>query len=95
MRKLKAIEAIAKDMGVTQAQLALGWSIATSDTSTAILGFSRVSQIDENLKAIEVLEKWSPELEKRCSEALNNTPEMELNWRTWKPEHARRTEQYQ
>ena len=94
MRQLKAIEAIAKDIGVTQAQLAIAWSIATNDTSTAILGFSRVSQIDENLKAIEVLEKWSPELEKRCSEALNNTPEMELDWRSWKPELARRTLQH-
>jgi len=49
---LKSIEAIAKDVGVSQTQLALAWSIATSDTTTAILGFSRTSQIDENLGAI-------------------------------------------
>ena len=49
---LKAIAEIAKDIGVTQTQLALAWSVATSDTSTAILGFSRTSQIDENMKAI-------------------------------------------
>lgn len=69
---LKEIEAIAKEVGVTQTQLALAWSIATSDTSTAILGFSRTSQIDENMKAIQVLEKWTPELEKRINEALGN-----------------------
>lgn len=51
-----AIGEIAKEVGFTQAQLALAWSIATKDTSTAILGFSRLSQIDENMGAIKLLE---------------------------------------
>jgi aryl-alcohol dehydrogenase-like predicted oxidoreductase len=38
-----ALGDLAKELGVTQAQLALAWSIATKDTSTAILGFSRTS----------------------------------------------------
>lgn len=92
VKRLCALGDIAKDIGCTQAQLALAWSIAHPDASTAILGFSRTSQIDENIKAIDVLEKWTPELEKRCNEALNNTPEMEMNWRTWKPELPRRLE---
>ena len=66
--------------------------MAHPDASTAILGFSRVSQIDENMKAIDVLQKWTPELEKRINDALDNTPEMELNWRTWQPEKPRRLE---
>jgi len=38
-----ALGEIAKEVGFTQAQLALAWSIAHKDTSTAILGFSRLS----------------------------------------------------
>lgn len=37
---------IAKDIGCTQAQLALAWAIANTDVSTAILGASKVSQIE-------------------------------------------------
>jgi len=74
---------IAKEAGFTQAQLALAWSIATKDTSTAILGFSRLSQIDENLGAINLLEKWTPELEKKVNECLGNCPVLETDWRTW------------
>jgi len=86
IKLLTTVAEIAKDIGCTQAQLALAWSIAHHDCSTALLGFSRVSQIDENLKAIDVLEKWTPELEKRINDALGNTPNMELNWRTWSQE---------
>lgn len=58
------IAAIAKSLNVTQAQLALAWAIASTDVSTAILGFSRITQIDENVGAIKVLENWNPDLEK-------------------------------
>lgn len=40
---LKGLEAIAKDLGFTQAQLALAWAIANKDVSTCILGFTRLS----------------------------------------------------
>ena len=78
-----ALGEIAKEIGFTQAQLALAWSIAHSDTSTAILGFSRISQIDENIGAIKCLEQWNPELEKRINETLGNCPVLETDWRTW------------
>jgi len=80
---LRALGDLAKELGFTQAQLALAWSIATKDTSTAILGFSRVQQVDENLGAIILLEKWSKEIESKVGTILKNTPELEMNWRTW------------
>ena len=74
---------LAKELGVTQAQLALAWAIATKDTSTAILGFSRVQQVEENIGAIGLLERWNKEIEQKVGAILNNTPELEMNWRTW------------
>ena len=38
----KGIKDIADEMGVTQAQLALGWAIANKDVSTAICGYSQI-----------------------------------------------------
>lgn len=87
---LQKLAALAAEIGCTQAQLALTWAIANEDTSVALLGFSRLSQIDENCAVIGVLEKWNPELEKKVTAALNNHPNMEMDWRTWTPEESRR-----
>jgi hypothetical protein len=54
------------------------------------LGFSRVQQVDENLGAIALLEKWNKEIESKVSAVIKNTPELELNYRTWQPELPRR-----
>lgn len=90
LEKSRKLAEIAKEMECTQAALALAWVLAAEDTSTALLGFSKLSQIDENLKAIAIAEKWTPELEVRINEALGNAPNMELDWRAWKPELPRR-----
>ena len=72
---------IAKEMDCTQAQLALAWTVANTDVSTAILGASRVGQIESNVKALDVLKKWTPELDKRLEDLLKNEPRGELDWR--------------
>jgi len=43
IRVLSGLADIAKDLNVTQAQLALAWVIAHEDTNVALLGFSRLS----------------------------------------------------
>lgn len=43
LKILNALGDIAKDLGYTQAQLALAWAIANKDVSTCILGFTRLS----------------------------------------------------
>jgi len=60
------------------------------DTSTAILGFSKVSHIDENLKCLEVIDKWTPEIEQRIDKILGNAPEAPQEYRGWKPLQPRR-----
>ncbi len=42
---------IAADLGLTPAQLALAWVLAHPNVSAAIIGASRPSQIDDNVKA--------------------------------------------
>lgn len=73
--RLVKLEEMAKEMGGSMAQLALAWTIANQDTTTCIIGASRVSQLEENLKALDLLKKWSPEIENRIEEILGNRPE--------------------
>ena len=54
--------------------MALAWCIANKDCTIALMGFSRASQVAENIQAVNVLQKWSPELDARLDEILGNKP---------------------
>lgn len=41
--QFNAIQALAKEHGLTMAQFALGWAIANKDVSVALLGFTRLT----------------------------------------------------
>ena len=88
--KLVKLEKIAKELGGTLPQLALAWTVANLDTSTCILGASKVSQLEENLKSLELLAKWTPELEKRIEEIIGNRPEDWTDYLTWDKMEPRR-----
>ena len=88
--KLTALDAFAKELGYTQAQLALAWCIANKDVSTCILGFTKLAQVEENLKAVELLNKWNDDIEKRVRDIVKNDPEAEMEFRTWAPLKNRR-----
>ena len=90
LTKLKALAEIANDVGFTQAQLCLAWAIANQDVSTCILGFTRLSQVEENLKAVELYYKWTPEIEARVRAVLANDPEALMDNRKWAPMPQRR-----
>lgn len=90
MAALTALGALATELGYTQPQLSLAWAIANRDVSTCLLGFSRLSQVDENMKALELYKKWDAELEKKVRDILGNDPENDMDWRTWKPLPNRR-----
>lgn len=72
---VKNLEAVAKDLGATQAQLALAWVLKNPNVSTVITGASRPEQVGENLKAIEVADKLTPEVMERIEGILGNKPE--------------------
>jgi len=45
------------------------------------MGFSKVEQFDQNIKALELYNKWNQEIEDKCNEALLNEPEKDFDWR--------------
>lgn len=56
------LEAVAKDLGCTLAQLALAWCVRNPRVSTVITGATRVEQVAENMKALDVVAKLTPEV---------------------------------
>lgn len=53
---------VADDLGVTLAQMSLAWLLKNPNVSTVITGASRVSQVEENMKAVEIKDKLTDDV---------------------------------
>lgn len=75
IEKVKRLAPIAAELGITMAQMAIAWCIKNPNISTVITGASRVEQVHENLKALEAVEKLTPEVMQRIEEILQDSPQ--------------------
>jgi aryl-alcohol dehydrogenase-like predicted oxidoreductase len=88
--KLQGLGKIAAEVGCSQSQLSLAWILCNKDVSTAILGASKVEQLDDSFGAIEVYKRLTPEVLEQIEATMGTRPETGINWRTWTPLAARR-----
>ncbi len=81
IEKVRRLMPIAEELGCTMAQLAIAWCLKNPNVSTVITGASRPEQVQENMKALEVARRLTPEVMERIEAILDNRPEPEINWR--------------
>ncbi len=62
---------IAAELGATPAQLAIAWVAKNPRVSSVITGASRVQQLQDNLKAVALLEQLTPEVLARVDAATS------------------------
>jgi voltage-dependent potassium channel beta subunit len=75
IRKVKELTNLAeKELNTTVSALALAWVARNPNTSTVILGASSQEQLLENLKAVEVIPKLTPEVLEKIEAILGNKP---------------------
>jgi voltage-dependent potassium channel beta subunit len=74
LAKVASLLPLAQELGTTMPRLALAWTIRNPDVSTAIMGASRVEQLEDNLKALEVVPLLTPEVMGRIDALLGNKP---------------------
>lgn len=55
--KVRRFTAVAAELGESPAQLAIAWCLRNPNVSSVILGASRVSQLEENLRALDVVSR--------------------------------------
>jgi voltage-dependent potassium channel beta subunit len=67
-QKVAALKPLADEMGASLAQFSLAWCLQNPRVSTVITGASRLSQVGENLKAMEFVDMFTPELMARIDE---------------------------
>jgi aryl-alcohol dehydrogenase-like predicted oxidoreductase len=67
-KKVKAFKELSDELGCTLAQMALAWCAKNPRVSTVITGASRVEQVHENMKALDVIPLLDEDVLKRIDE---------------------------
>jgi voltage-dependent potassium channel beta subunit len=60
--KVRRVGQLARELGCTPAQLAIAWCLKSPRVSSAILGATSLGQLNENLGALDALERLTPEV---------------------------------
>ena len=72
--RVRDLEAVAKDLGTSMATLSIAWCLANPNVSTVILGATKEAQLKENLEALDVFPKLTPEVMARIDEVMQTKP---------------------
>jgi len=62
LAKVRALEPLAQQMGATMAQFSLAWCLQNPSVSSVIVGASRVEQLQQNLRALQFVDRFTPEI---------------------------------
>jgi voltage-dependent potassium channel beta subunit len=76
IERIKQLGTFAKELGTTLSVLSIAWCIKNPNVTTAILGATKDAQLLENLKAIELLPKLTPEVMEKIDTIMGTKPIM-------------------
>jgi voltage-dependent potassium channel beta subunit len=74
LEKVRQLAKLAGEVGLPIHHLALLWCLANPHVSTVILGASRLSQLKDNLKALDSRDKLTPDVLSRIEAIAGNKP---------------------
>ena len=66
---------IAEELGCSLAQLALAWCLKNPTVSSVITGASRAEQVNENMRALDIVEQLDDGIMEQIEEVLQNKPD--------------------
>jgi voltage-dependent potassium channel beta subunit len=75
LAKVQKLAKLADEVGLPIHHLALLWCLNNRHVSTVILGASKLSQLKDNLKALDSRDKLTPEVIGKIEEIVQNKPE--------------------
>lgn len=74
LEKIKQLDALAKELGVSLTHLSLCWCLRNPNVSSVILGASKVSQLEDNLRCYDAMPKVTDTVMTRIDTILGNKP---------------------
>ena len=72
--KVKGLASLAKELGISMAELSIAWCIKNPDVTTAILGATNKEQLLQNLKAMDAMEKLDENTMQRIEDIVETKP---------------------
>jgi voltage-dependent potassium channel beta subunit len=74
VQKAVKISELAAELSITSSQLSIAWCIKNPHVTTAILGATKKEQLLENIAALPVVEKLTPEVMQRIEAIVQTKP---------------------
>ena len=74
LNKVRKLGEVAKDMNTSLATLSIAWCIHNPNVTTAILGATKEKQLLENLEALNVYPKLTPDIMDKIDEVMGTKP---------------------
>ncbi len=78
---VERLKPIADELGVTRAQLAIAWALSNPKVSTVITGASKPAQVEENMKALDLVSQLTDDVHEKIEAVLENKPQHPRRWR--------------
>jgi voltage-dependent potassium channel beta subunit len=79
IEKVKKLAVLARDVGLPVHHMALLWCLNNPRVSTVILGASKKSQLEDNLKALDARAKLTSDVLAKIEEILGNKPDVPVS----------------
>jgi voltage-dependent potassium channel beta subunit len=76
IEKAKQLTALAPTLGISVAALSIAWVLKNPNVTTAILGATKTQQLNDNLKALDVLPMLNHEIMDKIEGIVNNKPHL-------------------
>ncbi|CAB4261971.1 unnamed protein product [Prunus armeniaca] len=81
LKKVNGLKPIADELGVPLAQLAIAWCAANPNVSSVITGATKESQIQENMKAVDVIPLLTPAVMEKIEAVVQSKPKRPESYR--------------
>ncbi len=76
IKKIKRLHALAEKIGTSLAKLSIAWCLKNPNVSTVILGASKLTQLKENLQALDVVQLLDDDIMEKIEKILKNKPQL-------------------
>ena len=75
VEKVRALTELAGEIGMSMAQLAIAWALRLPEVTSVILGATKKSHLEENIKALDAVGELKEDVLERIDSILENKPE--------------------
>ena len=75
VEKVRVLTELAGEIGISMAQLAIAWALRLPEVTSVILGATKKSHLEENLKALDAVGELTEDVLERIDSSLGNKPE--------------------